>query len=449
MKYLLLFILSVILMTGCGHIEQRSGLAIYAEGILHEKADKKEDAINSYKKALRHQGESSYIYVKLGNLYVKDKNVAEAKRSFFRALRIAPNNHEAMFGLGVAYLLEKNEKLAATYIEKGLTFKPDNQAMRVVLCDLLVALNRLDDARVQYEFLLEEFPNNYLLYFNYGTILEKMGLYDKAEEAFLSSVQLVGNFWKSTLSLALLYSKQNRQEEAMKYFRKATSLNPQDNVSYSFLASFYYRAGEKEETKALLREALNNGIRNIEFYNLLGNIFLEETNYPKAEEYFRQSIALLDNVAARFYLGIIYDKLDMYDKMEEEMKKALELEPDNALTLNYLGYSYLLKDINLQEALSMIKKACSIEPDNGAFLDSLGWAYYKLGNFKRAKGYLEQAVLLENDAEVYEHLGLLYFELKEYNKSLLWLIKAYDLEQSEFLLNKIEEVKQKIKNGIN
>ena len=118
---------------------QGSGLTTYAHGILYEKTDNREQAIEAYKKTLQQEGESSYLYVKLGNVYLKDKQSKEAKRCFFRALKLNPKNAESLFGLGVAYLLEDNHKLAARYIEQGLSIEPDRHYARMMLCDILVA----------------------------------------------------------------------------------------------------------------------------------------------------------------------------------------------------------------------------------------------------------------------------------------------------------------------
>ena len=448
MKLFLLLLFLLHFCAGCSHVMQASGLKKYAEGLLYEREDNKKLAVESYKKTIQINGENSYLYVKLGNLYLKDNKTAEAKRCFFRALRFNPENHEALFSLGITYLLENNSKLAASYMEKGLSLDPGNHSVRMVLCDTLVALGRLEEASMQYELLLEEFSGNYLLHFNRGNLLERMGRYEQAEEAYLSAITLAGGFWKSTVALALLYNKQGKEEEALKYFQKAVELNPKDIVSRSFIIFSRYKAGDTSGAKTLLEDAFSKGVRNTELYNLFAVILIEEKDYSGAEKTLRESLDFEETSAARFYLGIVYDKTARAGSMEEEMKKAIEIDPGNALALNYLGYSYLLQDKNLREAYRMIKKACKIEPDNGAFLDSLGWAYYKKGNHRRAQKLLEEAASLEEDAEIYEHLGYLYMEIKEYPKSLSWFIKAYEISRAKKLLDEIEEAKKRIRDGI-
>ena len=47
--------------------------------------------------------------------------------------------------------------------------------------------------------------------------------------------------------------------------------------------------------------------------------------------------------------------------------------------LNYLGYSWVDQNINLDEAFEMLKHAVELRPDDGYIVDSLGWAHYRLG----------------------------------------------------------------------
>ena len=80
--------------------------------------------------------------------------------------------------------------------------------------------------------------------------------------------------------------------------------------------------------------------------------------------------------------------------------------------LNYLGYSWVDKGLNLNRALDMIKKAVAASPNDGYIIDSLGWAYYRLGRFDEAVAQLEQAVSLRpNDPEINDHLGDAYWKV--------------------------------------
>src|SRR5258708_18309709 len=107
--------------------------------------------------------------------------------------------------------------------------------------------------------------------------------------------------------------------------------------------------------------------------------------------------------------GSTYEREKKYDQAEAEFRKILALNPQNAATLNYLGYMNADRDVRLEESLNYVKQAVSAEPTNGAYLDSLGWAYFKLGKFELAEENLAKASLrMGSDPTVQDHLGDLY-----------------------------------------
>ena len=89
------------------------------------------------------------------------------------------------------------------------------------------------------------------------------------------------------------------------------------------------------------------------------------------------------------------ERLGEWPRAENDLQTAMNLRPDNPTIMNYLGYSWIDRGINLDEGLALIETALRYAPDNGAITDSLGWAHYKLGNYERAIFYLERAAELE------------------------------------------------------
>src|SRR3546814_19519004 len=81
-----------------------------------------------------------------------------------------------------------------------------------------------------------------------------------------------------------------------------------------------------------------------------------------------------------------------WGRAEPDLRKAMELAPDQAVRLNYLGYALLDRNLNLDEAQRLIEKARALSPRHGAITDSLAWVYFKRGDFLLAIALLEQAV---------------------------------------------------------
>ena len=75
-----------------------------------------------------------------------------------------------------------------------------------------------------------------------------------------------------------------------------------------------------------------------------------------------------------YFRGICFERSKQWDKAEADLKKALELYPDQPHVLNYLGYSWVDQGLNLDEGMRMIKRSVEQRPDDGYIVDSLGWA---------------------------------------------------------------------------
>jgi tetratricopeptide (TPR) repeat protein len=197
---------------------------------------------------------------------------------------------------------------------------------------------------------------------------------------------------------------------------------------------------------------------------MIGIIYSQGGDYKKAEEIYLTGIeAVPDDPELHFNLGIVYDKLDRFEDMISEMRKTIEIDPDHENALNYLGYSFADKGINLDEAISLVERALKIKPDNGAYVDSLGWAYYKKGWIDLAIQHLKRASeLMPDDPVIMEHLGDVYIGMnmkvearEEWLKSLEMnignpkLIEKFkeagfgDPEMEDRLKDKLEEYNKK------
>jgi tetratricopeptide (TPR) repeat protein len=138
-------------------------------------------------------------------------------------------------------------------------------------------------------------------------------------------------------------------------------------------------------------------------------------------------------------------------------RKILAGDPQNAMTLNYLGYMMADRGVKLEESLAMIQKAVEIDPANGAYLDSLGWAYFKLGKYEQAEDNLTKAASqrMGADPTVQDHLGDLYQKtghlklaaahweraLQEWNKTVAAEVDSDDVAKVQ---KKLESAKVKL-----
>ncbi len=124
-------------------------------------------------------------------------------------------------------------------------------------------------------------------------------------------------------------------------------------------------------------------------------------------------------------------------------RDALALAPDEAQTLNFLGYLLADHDRDLSEAEDLIRRAIEQDPDNGAYLDSMGWVHFRRGNLDAARSELEKAVdRVGNDPVVHEHLGDVYRQLRLIDLARQQYRASLDADRgNERVRNKLTELR--------
>jgi tetratricopeptide (TPR) repeat protein len=144
--------------------------------------------------------------------------------------------------------------------------------------------------------------------------------------------------------------------------------------------------------------------------------------------------------------GVAHERTGRWDLAEADFRRALEIVPNEADVLNYLGYTWVDRGENLEQAFDMIRRAVSLEPDSGYIVDSLGWAHFKRGEYEIAVRHLERAVELDpQDPTINEHLGDAYWRVGR-------LLEASYQWRRSLTLNPTEDVRvaleEKLADGL-
>ncbi len=172
-----------------------------------------------------------------------------------------------------------------------------------------------------------------------------------------------------------------------------------------------------EDAKTLLKQLLEKDPENLQILQAMGTILRNEKKYDEAIAYYTRAINAVPAPDKRhwalfYHRGIAYERSKQWPKAEADFKRSLELDGEQASVLNYLGYSWVDQNMNIDEAMELIKKAVKLKPDDGYYVDSLGWAYYRLRDYPRAVEHLERAVELQpQDPIINDHLGDAYWRV--------------------------------------
>ncbi len=169
-----------------------------------------------------------------------------------------------------------------------------------------------------------------------------------------------------------------------------------------------------EQTDAAI-EALRSVVRQapdyLEGHLALGDALRGEEIYEDCIAAYKDALALIETPQRThwpiFYSrGICNERSKQWPDAESDFRTALELQPDQPLVLNYLGYSLIEKRQKMDEAEAMIRKAVAERPDDAYITDSLGWVLYLTGRYEEAVEPMERAAeLLPVDPIINDHLG--------------------------------------------
>jgi tetratricopeptide (TPR) repeat protein len=253
------------------------------------------------------------------------------------------------------------------------------------------------------------------------------------------------------LSLADLYESLKKPELAIKIYERVPANSPLSRNADIQRAGDLDLLDRTDEAKKVLSQVISEHPKDTEAILALGNIERGRKDFAACADTYGKAIDTIptpekSNWVIFYFRGICYERSHQWPSAEADMKKALELFPDQPLVLNYLGYSWVDQGAHLDDGMDMIRRAVEQRPDDGYIVDSLGWAYYRTGNYDEAVKNLERAVELKpDDPTINDHLGDAYWRVGRTLEAHYQWSQAKDLGPEPEDLPKLEA---KIKDGL-
>ncbi|KXF78409.1 hypothetical protein ATN84_00990 [Paramesorhizobium deserti] len=284
-----------------------------------------------------------------------------------------------------------------------------------------------------------------------GTAINRGGAEAFAKLYLQMSLPLRPGHDATLFQLGDIAAKLQQPEKAIEYYGRV----PKDSVyrrdAEMQLGLNLAETGKTDESIKHLKTLLGKDRKDIRSYLALGGVYAQKKDFRNAAETYDAAVKEIgtptrDDWAIFYQRGIAYERVKEWDKAEPNFREALKLYPDQPQVLNYLGYSWVDMNTNLDEALDMIRKAVELRPQDGYIVDSLGWAYYRLGRYDEAVTELEKAVKLRpEDATINDHLGDAYWRAgRKLEATFQWNHAVASKPEPEELV-KIEE---KLKKGL-
>src|SRR5579864_3998417 len=290
------------------------------------------------------------------------------------------------------------------------------RSARQGLADVASAgIARIDQGKVPTRVIASPADGAAEALFDLAGLLNQRETVDAALVYARLALDLTPNFALAQLLVGEIRDGEDRPADALALYRAVEANSPFYWMARLRIALELDALDRTDEAVAQLQSMTAERPTSAEALVELGDIL-------RAHKRFTEAAAAYDGAIARtadaqsgdwriFYSrGVALERSGQWPRAESDLKHALQLQPDQPLVLNYLGYSWIDKGENLHDALGMIQRAVQLRPNDGYIVDSLGWAYFRLGDFAQATRYLERAIeLLPEDPTINDHLGDAYW----------------------------------------
>ncbi|CAM3755762.1 tetratricopeptide repeat protein [Parendozoicomonas haliclonae] len=341
-----------------------------------------------------------------------------------------------------AQLLDELERpqQALSLLRSGLETFPNDPRMRLLFGRLLVKSGDLTGAQREFEILVAQQPHNPDLLASVGLIAMENGMPGQAGFYFHRLSKFKGRADEAHYNLGRVAQQMDDWKEGRKHLLK---VKPGGYFVASYAA--LTRMLSDHEQWSVARQDLEKArAAHPEFaprlYMVEGEILQEQRSYDQAAHVYDKALALYPDDANLLYSrAMLAERMDDLGRLESDLRKIIQKDPENAAALNALGYTLADRTKRYSEARELIDKAYQLRSDDPSIIDSMGWVEFRLGNYPEAEQYLRRAYSLfkEDDAgiaEVAAHLGeVLWVQGKQDEARAVWN-KALEYQSDDEIL---------------
>ncbi|HEX3569746.1 MAG TPA: tetratricopeptide repeat protein [Acidobacteriaceae bacterium] len=427
---------------------------------------------------------SARMELALGASYEQLKKYKDAAAAYRRAADVEPDNTDAQKALSAALLQDGQLDEALKVLNAIIAADPTDAQTQIRIAEVQRRKGNYNDSLATLEKLkpsvTDGSPEDLQLHADEALVYDALGKYDQATSTLTKLLDTLshpdGKYNDQEKQsraflldrLGMIYREQNKTTEALNAYKQLVDLGgdytrdgyqgqidtyrdmhqwkeaeqaaataakalPKDHDIQIVYAQQLTDLGQIEQGLGIAKAQLTNTPDDLDIHQRLAEMYIRLKRYKEADDEIQKADALVkksqDRLFVYFLRGEFFDRQKMYDKAEEQFRKALEIDPQNAAVLNYLGYMLIDHDQKVPEALKMIRQAVLLEPQNYAYLDSLGWAYFKTGQYELAEENIRKANERNNgDPTIHDHLGEVY----EKTGKLKMAVAQWERSMSEY-----------------
>lgn len=341
---------------------------------------------------------------------------------------------------------------ASASLQAFLKQYPKSADVRLQYARALVLERKYPEARVEFQKLLTDFPDNTDVVFAVAVLSMQLEDWQLAETNLKRLLSLPFRN-KNTVYVYLgqVAEEQKRFAEAMDWYEKVTA-GDQYLPAQIRRATVAAKQGDLARGREVIAEARGklddtsnaNSQQRVALVLAEAQLLRDANRPQEAMDIVGKALDALPNQPDLLYdYAMIAERLDRVDLMESTLRKLIQIKPDHAHAYNALGYTLADRDQRLPEAKQLIEKALSLDPENAMIVDSMGWVLYRMGDLEGSAKYLSRAFEgSRRDPEVAAHYGEVLWAMgRKKEAESVWSEALGKSPGNETLLKTIQRLK--------
>ncbi len=379
----------------------------------------------------------------LAYLALRSGDVDLALDTSGRAMAARPDWAEATVLHARALLADGRTDEALTLLDERPEFREDAR-LRLEYAILLLAADRPEEARLELELLLGEYPRLPGALRTLGFLEFQQGNYELAERYFIDLLGTGLYISDGLFYLGSIAELDGDLDSAASFYSQVTSGDSLIPARVR-LSLILYRLGKTDEAlRSLEQVAVRDPAAGAELAAARGELLMRLERFDEALElYDRELERFPDDEGLLYARSFLYERMGRVDDALAELEAMLERNPDDPIALNALGYTLADRTDRHEEALDYISRAYEKAPNNAAIVDSMGWIHFRMGDSEAALEYLRRAWSLNRDPEIAAHLGeVLWTSGDRQGAEDIWFESLSENPESSVLQQVIERLMQ-------
>jgi tetratricopeptide (TPR) repeat protein len=268
--------------------------------------------------------------------------------------------------------------------------------------------------------------------YNMGIAYEILGNENEARKRYLRATDIDPSLGEAWLNLGALAERDNDLNRALQAYRAGLRNAPDNPELIVGVIGVLRKLGQHDAAISEARAALAKNANNVNAYNNLGLVYIEQGNLDLAQFIYQKALTDIvgaeQNALIHANLGQVFLLQDKIGNARIEFEKALELQPDLVAAQMFLAQLHM-DNRNWIETASVLEEALLIEPENPAIHVNLGIAYRGLGQLERAQSSYEKALELEPaNPDPYLNLAILFSDHMQAYDAALQALETYQTQ---------------------